>query len=452
MANPFKIAKKKAVESLATKSSDNVTWYGDLGWSSMFEGTSTGDSPPQSYERFVLDAWRKNAVVRSCVQELITSLSEAPIRAYTLTEDNTRDYLSGHPANDLFQQPNNRDSYVELIERSGQHYFLGGNTFWEKRRTGAGRVENLIPIRPDKVVSASVDRDNFPIAFKVLTGKNHTDTRWITLENIVHIPDIDPLNEVFGMPRLISALTEVQADNEATMYVNEVLHNHGSPGTVIMVDAEQIRGQHLLDRAEAKWQDKFGPGEGRGKAAFLPGAHGIKEIGFNLKDLEFRDMRDVARSSICAVFGVDPMIIGVSGSRGGTLSGNEHIEARRKLWMQTIIPLIRRWESALNAFLAPEYGDIKLGFDTREVVALQENRSSAITRAQNLARTGTATLPEIREEAGLSSEPRTDDPIVVSGRIEYREQDKLIEEEEEVPQQTVDQEENEDNDDEEDLD
>lgn len=418
MPNPFNLAKKTAIESLSTKTSDNVSWYGDLGWSSIYGGAETGDSSPQKYETYVLESFRKNAVVRACVQEIITSLSEAPIRAYTIDDDGNRKYLVDHPIEQLFKRPNKRDSYVEFLERTGQHYFLGGNSFWEKKRLNNGRIYNLVPLRPDRVLTADVDEDNFPVRFKVRTGKNNIETKTISVDDLVHIPDIDPLNEVFGMPRLISAISEVQADNEATMYVNEVLHNHGSPGTVVAIDSERIRGQGLLERAEARWEEKFGPRAGRGKVAFLPGAHTVKEIGFNLKDLEFKDMRDIARSSICAVFGVDPMIIGVSG-RGGTLSGNEHMEARRKLWKQTIIPLIRRWEAAINAFLAYEYGDIYAGFDLTQVAALQESRNEAIKRAREMARTGGATLPEIRNEMGFDSEPDDDALIVISGRLEY---------------------------------
>jgi HK97 family phage portal protein len=442
MANPFKLAQTKAVEALEGKSQTDLTWYGDMGWSSVFGGGDTSNEIPHSFERLVKDAFRKNPVVRACVQEIATSISEAPIRAYTDEADGKRLWIPEHPVEELFEQPNARDSYVEFIERAIQHYFIGGNTFIRKIRSPNRRIVSLSLIRPDKVVTADVGEDGFPVNFKIREGVT-SKVQTIPARDIIHIPDTDPLNEIFGLPRILAALTEIQADNEATLYVSEVLHNHGSPGTVVAVDSDKIRGQHLLERAEAKWEQKFGPGAGRGKVAFLPGAHTVKEIGFNLKDLEFKAMRDVARSSICAVFGIDPMILGLS-SRGGTMSGNEHKEARRKLWMQTLIPMIRRWEGAINAFLAPDFGNIRAGFDLTKIEALQENRNERIERAREMSRTGVATVQEIREEMQFDSDVPDGAIIVIGGRIEYADPNDLLvddDDEEETITEVVEEEE-----------
>lgn len=390
------------------KASD-MTWDGSRGWN-VVRGTETEDLP-DAFEDYTIEAFRRNPVVAACVREIQTSLSEAPIKV-SRKEGSDFVEIPDHPLEDLFQNPNRRDSYVTFIERSAQHFLLGGNSFWRKRRE-RGTTTELLPIRPDRVVSADADMDGFPISFTIRVDENTSQTETIPFDDIVHIPEADPLNEVFGLPRVMAATLEIATDNEASNYVNEVLGNYGSPGTVVTINAERAKRQ-MLERAEALWQEKFGPGRGRGKVAFVPGGEQVQQIGFSLKDLEFEALRQVTRESICAAFGIDPMVVNITtAGRGGTMSGNEHKEARRKLWVQTLIPMIRRWEAAINAFLAPEFGDVVAQFDLTDVKALQEDRDNIVDRARKMVQSG-ATMEEARAEMGLDPDPPADQHFVLA--------------------------------------
>ncbi len=422
MPSPFQAARKSAsieargVQPDATKGTD-MTWYGDTGWSNV-QGGREDEAPPRTFRDFVKDGFRGNPVVSACIREISTSVSEAPVVAFKKDRDGKLIKVPDHAVEDLFRRPNPRDSYIEFMERLLYGYFLGGNALVEMRRFGSGIPGELYPIRPDRILSADVNQDFVPLRFKISVGDKGA-TKKLPRDNVIHIPDIDPLNEVFGMPRLLAAMQELQTDNEASNYVNEVLHNHGTPGTVITVDAEKIK-RGMIERAEKKWHDKFGPGNGRGRVAFIPGGHQVATLGFSLHDLEFKELRGVTREGICAVFGVDPILVGFStAARGGTMSGGEHKEARTKLWTQTIVPLMRRWEAAFNAFLAPEFGNIIIGFDTSEIEALQESVKERIERAGKLAETGVVGSREIREHLELDPEMDKKDLIVIRGAVSY---------------------------------
>lgn len=403
---------KKAAQVQGAKA-NNLTWDGTRGWS-IVRGTSQEDLP-DNFNDYVLEAFRRNPVVAACIREIQTSISEAPIRVYRPNENGEDALISDHPLSELFQVPNDRDSYVTFIERSVQHFILGGNSFWRKRRNGAGVTVSLLPIRPDRIVGADVNDDGFPVSFEYRKGKNLDKTESIPFDDIVHIPDADPLNEVFGMPRVMAATLDIATDNEASNYVNEVLGNYGSPGTIVTIDGERAKRQ-MLERAEELWQEKFGPGRGRGKVAFIPGGQQVQQIGFNLRDLEFEKLRQVTRESICAAIGVDPMVVNIStASRGGTLSGSEHQEARRKLWTQTLIPMLRRWEAAINAFLSSEFGDVIARFDLSDVAALQKDRTSQVERARKMVQSG-ASIEEARAEMDLDPEPDKDHHFILSGK------------------------------------
>lgn len=410
----FDLVRKMAAPP-ARKAND-VTWDGSRGWQ-VVTGKD-GDDLPDSFEAYVLEALRRNPIVAAAVREIQTSLSEAPIRAYRKDADGEWVLIPNHRAEALLAAPNGKDSGVEFIERLCQHYLLGGNGYVRKVRSGFGIPLQLRTIRPDRVRSVDVDRDGIPVAWEVAT-KAYGQPERIPASEIVHIPDTDPLNEVFGMPRIAAAALDIATDNEASSYVHELLSNHGSPGTLVLVDAAQVRNRAVLELSEERWEERFGPHRGRGKVAFLPGAHKVESIGFNLSDLEFPDLRRVTREDIAAVFGVDPRLLGISSATGSaSMNGNEYEEARRKLWVQTIIPLIRRFEGKLNAALAPDFGEnVWLRFDLSEVLALAEDRSAAVERGVKMAESGGATLPEVRAEMGLDPDVDPDALLVHRGSI-----------------------------------
>lgn len=400
---------KRKARDIQTKDGD-IRVFGDRGWN-LITGDAT--SGPQDFKELISDGYKDNPAVTSCLTILSNAISDAELAAFHQTEDGNEERLpTDHPANQVLSPPNGRDSLVEFQERKILHYFLGGNVYLLKRRGMRGNTPtDLLPIRPDRVINANVDGDLIPQSFEV----RHTEggeTTHIPADDILHIPDVDPWNQVFGTPRLLSAAMEIETDNKATKYVNEILGNHGQPGMVIGVQKEVKRSQ--LDRAEKRWEEKYGPGQGRGKPAFVSGAKAIQQIGFDLTELEFPDLRKISRESICTVFGVDPMIAGLSSaSQNSSLAGEEHKEARKKLWVQTVIPLARRFEAGYNSFLAPEFDEnVRYRYVLDEIEALKQDRNDTAERVATLARTGLFTAAELRQEMGFKAEPEDETALV----------------------------------------
>lgn len=389
------VALRSAVE-LEGKSGTDLTWHEDRGWKLL---SGPRRDAPRDFETLVYEGFRRNPVVRACLTLLGNTLPEAPVHAYDPNPEGLWERVPGDELEALFEQPNRRDSYVTYIERCLQHYIIGGNTFSRMVRDGFGLVRYLIPIRPDRVVSAQVDENDIPVSYKV-RRRDSLDYEVVPAEEILHIPDTDPLNEVFGMPRLLSAAMHVRSDNKATDYVSEMLDNHGSPGLIIGVQPQTHPDR--IEEAEERFQKKFGPGKGRGKVGFVPGASAVREIGFSLRDLEFPDLRRIDGERICAVLGpIDPMLLSLgSASRGGTLSGAEHKVALNKLWVTCLIPLMRRWEAQWNAVVTPRFGNRRAFFNTDEIEALQESRTERFKRAELLVNAGSYTSAEIRTETG----------------------------------------------------
>jgi HK97 family phage portal protein len=404
-------------ESLERKG--DIEWDSDIGWNMM--SGEAGDAP-QSFRDLVSGGYRKNPVVSACIRLISTAFTDAPLHAF-IKEGEGEDAEwaiapEDHVAEQLIRQPNGRDSDIELLERAVLHFFLGGNVYFRIGRLNSGRPAELLPIRPDEITGAATTEDNIPIAYRRNKTNSTSDPGFrerrekqeelVPAADLVHIADADPYDYVFGMPRLLAASLSIRTDNEASDFVSELLNNYGQPGMIVGVDSRTKRRQ--LRRAEELWEEKFGPGRGRGKVAFVSGATQFRLLGFNLRELEFPDLRRVTREGICAALGVNPLVVSISSaSDSSSLGGKERQEARKQLWVQTVVPLMRRFESSLNSFLAPEFGsNVKYKFDLSEVSALAESRDKEIARAKNMAEAGVYTPQEIRRETGFDVVPDGD--------------------------------------------
>lgn len=405
MANPFLAAAAEISVGVSKKETD-LTWDGDRGWQVL---RGVRKDLPYTYEQLVYETFRKNGVVSACVRTIVSAMAEAPIRAFLPgSTPETWNRQVGHRAELLMEDPNGADDSYSFLDKTVQHFFFGGNAYWKKVRQGSRRVVRLLSIRPDRVVGVGVDEEGTPLYWKITNSLGQVDR--IRADDIVHFPDVDPLNEVFGVPRLLAATLDTHSDNQASEYVSEILSNHGSPGLIIGVDKDTKNSR--ITEAEDRWEEKYGPGRGRGKVGFIPGAQTVKEIGFSLNQLEFPNLRAISRETICAVFGVDPLLIGIgSAARAGSLNGTEAVAALRRLWTQTLIPMIRRLEARMNKSLSPEFGEILLFFETTQIEALQEPKGEAVKRALDMKKVGGYSIPELRAETG--HEPKIADNAVV---------------------------------------
>ena len=97
------------------------------------------------------------------------------------------------------------------------------------------------------------------------------------------------------------------------------------------------------------------------------------------------------------VLGGDRRLMGIGSARGaeGGLSGMQYIEARKRIVMQVVRPLMDAIESEMNLWLTPEYGDVWVRFSREELAKLTEDETELSQRMINEYR---ATLIS-REEA-----------------------------------------------------
>lgn len=354
-----------------------------------------------TFESYVKEAYMRNELIYSCVQELATSAPEAPLTVYSNQEDGQL-AVASHPLQALLNTPNPYMSEFELWETTLQDLYLAGNAFWLKVRSKAGKVVELYRMMPDKV---SIVPGETGLSIKNYGYEVNGIIQSVPTNDVVHFKFNNPLDPFFGLPPMRAAARATQSDNEATDYVTAILQNSATPSTVITTTESLTEPQS--HRLITKWKQKFS-GKHRGEPVVMQKGMDVKTLSMSLRDMEFPDLRTISESRICAAFRVPAILVGANvGLQRSTFSNYE--EARRSFWQETIAPLQRRLKDRVQLSLVSEYKEPNLfvDFDLTHVSALQGDRNDRMTQAINAYSAGLLSKNEARAEIGLNPMDQT---------------------------------------------
>lgn len=394
----------------------------------ILTGNSVGpEYPGVNFLSHVRNGWDRNELVFACITERATSVPQGTLRPYDAL-GRRGEPLQAHPLRRLLANPNPLISEYDLFELLILHLDLAGNAFWEKVRDRAGNVVELWPLRPDKIRMVRSKRD---VSYRYVVAGG---SRSVPVD-VVHFRYTNPADPLVGCPPMASALRAVSLDNEATDFVKTLLQNHAIPGVIVkMADIGEVLDDAVTERLKAKWEQSYG-GRNRGKPAFLQTGMDVQELGLNLKDLEFPDLRDVSETRICSVFRVPPMVVGAKvGLEHSTFSNMK--EARRAMWEGAILNLQRRIRDTIAAQLLPDlsvgsgtrgFRQVSLRWDNSEVDALRESEADRWNRATEAFRAGGLTVNDYRREIGQPDVDGGDVFLMPSGVVATRDMDGAVE-------------------------
>lgn len=361
--------------------------------------------------------FNNHPVVHACIRVIADLVASVPLVVLRDKGDHTSRVPESHPLQSLLNNPAPRFTARQFRSRFAVDFLGYGNAMFQMERAGR-RVNALRHINPEAVQSVWVDAEGDPRRYDYGNWNGIIVTAGA--EDVLHFRDLDmeaPFRpDVFGYPRGASAIQSLMADYEAGHYVRQVVTNDGTPTFAVMLsdEATQEDAQAMQDRYKARVVDR---GK-RGTPAFFGAVKDIKSLGFTLSDLEFPNLRKVAREDICAAFGVDPRMIGIaSASNDAGLSGTQYVEARARLVQHTIEPMFSALEDELNHWLAPEFGDVYVTYDHDVLRDLVENDEATSTRIIREFDAGLRTWEESRGALKLSPMPEPTDAIKVTAGV-----------------------------------
>jgi HK97 family phage portal protein len=222
---------------------------------------------------------------------------------------------------------------------------------------------------------------------------------------------IDPDMTMRGISPLAYCVEEIATDNLSSLYSASILKNLGA-ASHLFSPKPNAEGAYPTGNQIKEFRDAFEAltqSEGAGRAAIATVPVEVTELSVTPEKMALDSMRDVPVQRICAAFGVDPMVLGLS-SANKTYSNLA--EAQDAAWFNCVLPIKKILALELQRQLLGYWFDgldLVIGIDTSEVKALQDDEDALWQRLSNAYMNGWITRADARERAGLEVEKGRDD-------------------------------------------
>jgi HK97 family phage portal protein len=354
-------------------------------WARGSAGGALG-SWPSSYEAQLREGYLNNAIAQRAVRLVAEGAASAPL-------------TSSDPI--ALAMVKETSGGQGLIETVAAHLLLHGNAYVELIAGPDGAPVELYALRPERV-SVEADSRGWPVAFLYKAGEAATR---MAAENVIHIRNMHPLDDHYGLGCLGAASGSVAIHNAAAKWNKALLDNAARPSGALTYDTGDTGtlSHEQFDRLRAELDAGFAGAMNAGRPMLLEGGLKWQALSLSPADMDFVGLKEGAAREIALAFGVPPMLIGLPGDA----TYANYREANKALWRQAILPLAGKILDAISQGLSPWFAGLQLGIDLDQVTALSEDRERFWAQ---LSAADFLSVEEKREAAGFAP-LKTETPI-----------------------------------------
>lgn len=360
----------------------------------------------QAYARL---AYGANPYVYRGIRMLATALGGLPW--YWETPDGGEvDRL--HPGARLLRQPNPGQSLPEYFEALVSSLLLDGNSYPRATLNGAGVPWELYVLPPD-LVQVVPGQALGEVAAFVYDPKGRADRILPDGNGFMVARQFklwSPVDPVYGQSPLAAAASSVDTDNATRDFNRTLLKNGAVPGLTVTFPAGVEKDEDTADEITASLREYTGA-KRAGKSLLLWGGASVGKAGFSPQELLLDGLAKLSAKEVAITLGVPPQLLGDTESQ----TYSNYQEARKALYMETVLPLADVFAAGLSSWLGGRLGDVALRYDRDEVEALREDQDKLWTRMTDATGRGVLTPNEAREVLGYESAGPEGDVLIVMG-------------------------------------
>jgi HK97 family phage portal protein len=272
--------------------------------------------------------------VFACVRVLADAAASCPLIPYRRAGDDGRRRASGRTA-ELLRAPAEGMTQANLVSTLVGHLTTWGNSYLGKYRDENGRVDQLLPMSPDRV---QVERRAGRIRFLVSEGGRQNEHG---LDDIIHIKALST-DGLVGLSPIKQMRLALELDNAVREASTSLFKNHGRPSGI-------LSSQHRLSKEQAELlreQWYANPDRG-GSIAFMDGTMEFTALSMPADDAQFVDARKLSATEVARAFRLPPWMIGAEG--GGTMTYSNVESQMLSFVMLSLRPWLTVIEQALTA-------------------------------------------------------------------------------------------------------
>jgi HK97 family phage portal protein len=298
------------------------------------------------------------------VHRLSEATSQVDWHLYRTTSDGRRRYegeetrteVTRHAALDLWTRPNPWQTRQEFVEATEQHLELTGEGWWvvarDERFPAAGPLE-LWGVRPDRMTPVP-HRTRFLSGY-VYTGPDGEQVP-LQLDEVIQIKLPNPLDPYRGLGPVQAVLVDLDAARYSAEWNRNFFLNSAEPGGIIEAP-DKLTDDEFTEFTE-RWREQHQGVSGAHRVAILEKMKWV-DRSISQRDMQFVELRKVAREVIREAFGIHGHMIGQS--ENVNKANAEAADTGFGKWM--LRPRLGRIKGALNARLLPMFGATTTGLE-----------------------------------------------------------------------------------------
>lgn len=351
------------------------------------------------------------SVVTAPMLWVARALPEANFVVKAKGKDGKLEDRPAHPMLALLQNPNPNYGDIALWMATLFSFLISGNAYWIIVRNGVGRPGELW-YTPHWMIEPRWPQDGseFISHYRYNPGSGIEPVD-IEAKDVVHFRHgIDPRNLRLGLSPLDGVIREIFIDLESSNFVSSLLRNMGVPGVVISPKGGAMPAPEDVEATKTWFRQAFG-GDNRGGPLVMGAPTDVQPYGFNPQQLNMSEGRDVAEERVCACLGIPAAVVGFGAGLQQTKVGATMEELRKLAWNNGVLPFARMLADELQRSLLGEFGPadgMKVGIDTSEVIALQEDEDKKSDRALKQFQAGALSFHQVCERIG-EDQPQGED-------------------------------------------
>ena len=331
------------------------------------------------------------SAVLACVRVISESVAALPFSLFRRIPGGGKEIAGGLPLHTILsEQPNGWMTSFEFRELMQSWLLLWGNAYAEIRPGKFGSVTELWPLHPSRMKVERLKNGRLKYLYQlpdrpepdVYTQDQIFHLRWLTQDGVTGYVPTTLSRDAIGLARA----TELHSGS--------YFGNGARPGIVLKSD--QPLKPETAQRLRQSWEDIHrGPNKGS-KTAVLPYGIDIKEIAVSNEASQLIETRRYQVEDIARAFRVPVYMIGDL-----TKSSYSSVEQQGLDFVTfSLVPHLRRWESAVRRDLILDDENYFVEFDVRGL--MRGDNAGRASYYRELWQLGVLSINEIRTSEGLN--------------------------------------------------
>lgn len=364
-----------------------------------WEVTSPQYQYPQAWSLAQL-GYKTNEVAYACISLKMKTISEAPLRIWDKKEEEFIDDSKNEEFFRFMEQPCPDISQVDFHAANQMYLDIAGFMAWEKDTSNDGSLLAIWPMMPQY---CSFKRGQSKllrvIQYQPYTGLPALD---IPRERICIQMYADP--QYFGLRPLspTAVLADIiKVDNDMTIMLQTFIQNGAFVSGILA--SEQIIQEADARFAKERFKEAHGGPNKAGEIVVVGKGLKFEPINQTFRDMVFPEVDARSETRICMGYNVPPIL--VSAKSGMDRATYSNYEQARKAWYEEYVTsqwrfLSERYTRDILPHFDADTNHI-LMFDTKNIKALQEDRTNTWKRATDAYKARVIVRNDALVEMGL---------------------------------------------------